>query len=178
MIPRIEKKQFVMSIAVIAITVVFLFVQYLPLNGKARELKAKNVLLISEISSLGNRLDVLPELHQEIEKLRQQNGDFDAKIPVGRAHGEFLQSLASVMKQQGLGELIIQPGEEVQAGEIFRIPVYIRCEGKLIHIFKFFKAMESFQRIIQIEEISMTGSNKFDGTLTMQAKTNIFYRNK
>jgi Tfp pilus assembly protein PilO len=177
MIPKIEQKQFVMSVAVIAMTVAFFFFQYLPLNEKARTLQAKNAILMAENSSIGIRLEILPQLHQEIENLRQQIGDFDARIPVGRSHGEFLQALASVMKQQGLGELVIQPGQEAQAGEVFKIPVYIRCEGKLIHIFKFFKAMESFQRVIQIEEVSMTGSDKFDGSLIMHAKTNIFYRN-
>jgi len=178
MIPKIEQKQFVMSVAVIAMTAGFLFFQYLPLNEKARTIKAENTILMAESSSIGTRLAILPQLHQEIENLRQRIGDFDTGIPVGRSHGEFLQSLASVMKQQGLDELVIQPGQEAQAGEVFKIPVYIRCEGKLIHIFKFFKALESFQRVIQVEEVSMTGSDKFDGSLVMQAKTNIFYRNK
>jgi Tfp pilus assembly protein PilO len=114
----------------------------------------------------------------EITKFSQRVGNFDAKIPVGRSHGEFLQNLASVMKQQGLEELVIQPGEESRYGEMFKIPVYIRCQGKLVHIFKFFKALEGFERIVQIKEVVMTGSDKLDGTLIMQAKVDIFYRNK
>lgn len=178
MTPKLEQKQIVMSVAVVAMAAAFVFFQYVPLNKKARLLKAENIVLITENSSIGARLETLPQINREIEALRQQVGDFDAKMPLGRAHGEFLQSLASVMKQQGLEELVVQPGEETQAGELVKIPVYIRCQGKLAHIFKFFKALEGFQRVIQIEEVLMTGSDKFDGSLVMQAKTNIFYRNK
>ncbi|MFA6186948.1 MAG: type 4a pilus biogenesis protein PilO [Phycisphaerae bacterium] len=178
MIPKPEQKQIVMSVAVVAMAAAFVFFQYMPLNKKAKMLKAENVVLITENSSVGARLETLSQISREIETLKQQVGDFDAKIPLGRAHGEFLQNLASVMKQQGLEELVVQPGVETQAGELVKIPVYIRCQGKLPHIFKFFKALEGFQRVIQIEEVSMTGSDKFDGSLVMQAKTNIFYRNK
>ncbi|MDD5134196.1 MAG: type 4a pilus biogenesis protein PilO [Phycisphaerae bacterium] len=175
---KLEQKQIVMSVVVVAMAAAFLFFQYLPLNEKARMLKAENMALMTENNSMGMRLDTLPQLRQEIEDLDRQISDFDAKIPVGRSHGEFLQALATVMKQQGLDDLVIQPGQETQAGRVFKIPVHIQCRGKLIHIFKFFKAMESFQRVIQMEEVSMIGSDKFDGSLVMQAETNIFYRNK
>jgi Tfp pilus assembly protein PilO len=178
MIQKLEQKQIVMSVAVVAMAAAFVFFQYMPLSKKARMLKAENIVLMTENSSIAARLEALPQISREIDSLGQRVGDFDAKIPVGRAHGEFLQNLASVMKQQGLEDLVVQPGEETQAGELVKIPVYIRCQGKLVHIFKFFKAMEGFQRVIQIEEVSMTGSDKFDGSLVMQAKTNIFYRNK
>lgn len=178
MIQKLEQKQIVMSVAVVAMAAAFVFFQYMPLNKKARMLKAENVVLMTENSSIAARLEALPQISREIDSLGQRVGDFDAKIPVGRAHGEFLQNLASVMKQQGLEELVVQPGEETRAGELVKIPVYIRCQGKLVHIFKFFKALEGLQRVIQIEEVSMTGSDKFDGSLVMQAKTNIFYRNK
>ena len=178
MIPKLEQKQIVMSVAVVAMAAAFVFFQYVPLNKKTRTLKAENTVLMAENSSVGARLETLLQLRQEIEKFGQRVGDFDAKIPIGRAHGEFLQNLASVMKQQGLEDLVVQPGEETQVGELFRIPVYIRCQGKLVHIFKFFKALENFQRVIQVEEVSMTGSDKFDGNLVMQARTNIFYRNR
>jgi len=184
MIPKLEQKQIVMSVAVVAMAAAFIFFQYMPLNKKAKTLKAENAVLMTENSSASARMETLSQLRQEIEKLGQHVGDFDTKIPIGRAHGEFLQNIASVMKQQGLEELVVQPGEETQAGELFKIPVYIRCQGKLVHIFKFFKALENFQRVIQIEEVSMTGSDKSgvegagDGTLVMQAKTNIFYRNQ
>lgn len=178
MTPKLKQKQIVMSVAVVAMVAAFMFFQYMPLNKKARMLKAENVILITENSSIGASLETLPQVSREVEMLKQQIGDFDAKIPLGRAHGEFMQNLASVMKKQGLEELVVQPGVEVQVGELVKIPVYIRCQGKLMHIFNFFKALEGLQRVIRIEEVSMTGSDKFDGNLVMQAKTNIFYRNK
>jgi Tfp pilus assembly protein PilO len=115
-------------------------------------------------------------MYKEIEEIKGRVGDFDAEIPVGRSHGLFLQNLTSVMQKQGLSELAVQPGTETETDDLSRIPVNIRCKGRLIQIFKFFKALESFERIIQIEEVALATNEKFDGNVTMQAKVNIFYR--
>lgn len=173
---KIERKQFAMSIAVVTLAAAFVFFQYLPLNKETASLSAANAALISENTAAGLRLESLPKLYEGIEKIKGQIGDFDAKIPVGRSHGLFLQNLASVMQKHGLEELVVQPGMETETSGLSVIPVSIRCKGKLMQIFRFFKALEDFERIIQIEEISLTGDDKFDGSITMQAKANIFYR--
>ena len=91
-----------MSIAVVALAIAFVFFQYLPLNRKAKSLKAANASLLAENAAAGARVEALPQLYKEIEKIKEQVGDFDAKIPVGRSHGLFLQDLTSVMQKQGL----------------------------------------------------------------------------
>lgn len=172
----IGKKQIVMSIAVLALAVAFVFFQFMPLNKKARDLKAANVTLIAEDASTAAKHEALPLLRHEIEKIEIQIGNFDERIPVGRSHGPFLQKLTGVMKQHGLTALVVQPGTEIQMSGYFCIPVCVRCNGSLVQIFKFFKALEQFERIIQIEEVSLASSDKFDGNVTMQARVNIFYR--
>jgi len=171
-----EGKQFVMSVAVVALAVAFIFFQYVPLDNKARSLKAANAKLLVENTTASVRQEVLPQMYKEIEEIKGRVGDFDAEIPVGRSHGLFLQNLTSVMQKQGLSELAVQPGTETETDDLSRIPVNIRCKGRLIQIFKFFKALESFERIIQIEEVALAANEKFDGNVTMQAKVNIFYR--
>jgi Tfp pilus assembly protein PilO len=169
------KKQIVMSIAVIALAIAFVFFQFMPLNRKASSLKAANVNLIAESASAAAKQKALPQLCGEIKQIEERMGNFDAKIPVGRSHGSFLQKLTSVMQQQGLIELMVQPGIETQTLELSCIPVNVRCKGELIQIFKFFGALEKFERVIQIEEVLLNCSDKLDG-VTMQAKMNIFYR--
>ena len=175
---KIERKQFVMSIAVVTLAVAFILLQYLPLDKKTKSLKAANTKLLVENTAVSARLEVLLQMYKEIEKIKEQVGDFDAKIPVGRSHGLFLHNLTSVMQKQGLSELVVQPGAETEttACGLFQIPVHIRCKGKLVQIFRFFKALEGFERIIQIEEVGLTANDKIDGDVTMQAKVNIFYR--
>jgi Tfp pilus assembly protein PilO len=172
----IEKKQIVMSIAVVVLAIVFVVFQYLPLDKKAKNLKAANAALLAENAATDAREGVLPQLFEEIEKLKGQVGNFDAKIPVGRSHGLFLQDLTSVMQKHGLSELMVQPGTEIETPNLSQIPVYIRCKGGLAQIFGFFKSLESFERIVRIEEVSLTADEAFDGSATMQAKVNIFYR--
>ncbi|MCX5632201.1 MAG: type 4a pilus biogenesis protein PilO [Phycisphaerae bacterium] len=173
---KIEKKQVVMSVAVVILATAFIFFQYLPLNKKAEVLKEANAALLTENAAADARESVLPQLLEEIKKLKEQIGNFDAKIPAGRSHGVFLQDITSIMQKDGLEELMVQPGAETETDGLSLIPVYIRCKGGLTQIFKFFRALDSFERIIQIEEVSLTTDNTFDGEVTMQAKVNIFYR--
>jgi Tfp pilus assembly protein PilO len=173
---KIEKKQIVMSVAVVTLAAAFVFFQYLPLDRKAKKLKAANMGLLTDSTITSARIEALPELYKEIEKIKEQVGNFDAKIPADRSHGLFLQDLTSVMQKHGLGELVVQPGTETGTLGLSQIPVNIRCKGKLEQIFEFFKSLENFERIIQIEGISLAADNTFDGTVTMQAKVNIFYR--
>jgi Tfp pilus assembly protein PilO len=173
---KIENKQFVMSIAVVVLAVAFVFFQYLPLNKKARELNAANAKLISDNTAVNARIGILDELKEQIEKTKQEVGNFDAKIPLGRSHGVFLQQLSEVMQQQGLTELVIQPGIEKETSTLCSIPVNIRCSGKLIQIFKFFRSLESFERVIRVEEITLSNNDKIEGVVTMNAKVEMFYR--
>jgi Tfp pilus assembly protein PilO len=173
---KIEKKQVVMSVAVVILATAFVFFQYLPLNKKAEVLKTANAELFTENAAADARENVLPQILQEIEKLRGEIGNFDAKIPVGRSHGIFLQDITSIMQKAGLDELMVQPGTETETEGLSLIPVYIRCKGRLSQIFGFFKALDKFERVVQIEEVSLTGNAAYDGAITMQAKMNIFYR--
>lgn len=174
--PRLERKQLVMSVAVVTLAAAFVLFQYLPLSKKAKSLEATNANLLVENAEADAHTAILPQLYKDIERIKGEVGDFDAKIPVGRSHGLFLQELTSVMQKRGLGELVVQPGKETETPDLSEIPVHIRCRGRLVQIFKFFKALEAFERIIQIEEVGLTADDTFSGMVTMQAKVNIFYR--
>lgn len=165
-----------MLMAVGALAIAFMFLQYLPLYEKTKSLKAANIKLLAENAAASVRQEVLPQINAEIEKAKGEIGDFDAKIPVGRSHGEFLQNLTSVMQKQGLEEISVVPGAEIETSDLSKIPVSIRCKGKLVQVFRFFKSLEGFERIIQIENVRLTGDGKFDGSVAMEAKMNVFYR--
>ena len=165
-----------MSIAVIMLAVAFVFFQYMPLNKKARTLNVANAQLIADNTTVNARVEVLPMLYQQNEEMKKQVGNFDAKIPLGRSHGTFLQKLADLMQQHGLTGLAIQPENEIETAKLSGIPVNIRCSGRLAQIFSFFKTLESCERVVRIEELSLTNSDKLEGVLTMNAKVEIFYR--
>jgi Tfp pilus assembly protein PilO len=173
---KIESKQFVMSIAVVVLAVAFVFFQYLPLNKKAKELNAANSKLIADNTAANARIGILDALKEQIAMTKQEIGNFDAKIPLGRSHGVFLQELSEVIQQHGLSDLVIQPGTEKETSTLCSIPVNIRCSGKLIQIFKFLRSLESFVRAIRVEEITLSNNDKAEGVVTMNARVEMFYR--
>jgi Tfp pilus assembly protein PilO len=173
---KIESKQFVMSIAVVVLAVAFVFFQYLPLNKKAKELNAANSKLIADNTAVNARIGILDALKEQIAMAKQEVGNFDAEIPLGRSHGVFLQELSEVIQQHGLTDLVIQPGAEKETSTLCSIPVNIRCSGKLIQIFKFLRSLESFVRAIRVEEITLSNNDKAEGVVTMNARVEMFYR--
>ncbi|MBN1788324.1 MAG: type 4a pilus biogenesis protein PilO [Sedimentisphaerales bacterium] len=172
----VDKKQFVMSIAVVVLTIAFVLFQFIPLSRKAKILKAANVNLIAANRAVLEKQKALPKIHREIERTEEEIGNFDMKIPVDRSYGSFLEKLTLAMEQQGLTEFMVQPGVEVEINDKFQIPVKVKCKGTLGQIFDFFKVLETFERVIQIEEISLTNSSEADGNVEMQSNMNIFYR--
>jgi len=175
---RFLEKQFIIAFTVVLMAGVFLTLQYLPTVRKAKAYKVENLRLVTENSHAHAQLDELPTIFELIAKAKEDVGDYDAKIPHGRSHGAFLQQIANIMQKHELKELVIQPGSEVKMSKFSRIPILIRCNGKMSQIFKFFKSLESFDRIIKIEDVSFKNSEDYNGQMSLEMKANIFYRVK
>ena len=68
----IDKKQFIMSITVIALAVVFISFQFVPLHKKTKVLKAAKLELIAENTAVEAKQKALPQLCEEIEQIKAQ----------------------------------------------------------------------------------------------------------
>ena len=113
---------------------------------------------------------------EQLENMQKSVENYDLEVPYGRSHGLFLQQIADVMNRLGLTEQRIKPGLENNAGELTRIPVDIQCRGQFNKIFAFFRAIEKFDRLIQLEQINLSNTNDYNGLVLVRAKLNIYYR--
>lgn len=172
-----EKKQLYIALAIILLTGLFL-VQYVPTVKKARAYETANLELVAANAESAARFQGLPTLYEDINRLRGQVKDYDAKVPQGRFQGVFLEKLATVMQGYGLGKLVIQPGTESVKNKLGCIPVTISCNGKTEQIFNFLKSMEKFKRIINIERADFKNDKNFDGRVSMRIEAKIFYVKK
>ena len=123
---RLIDKQQLLIFAVAAVVVVgFLFIRYLPFAAEAENLENKRMQLLKESKNLTEQIKLLPSVRSKIEELESQVGDYEARIPKGRAHGLFLEQIADIMDSHGLAEQLVQPEREIRKDSLRCIPVNI-----------------------------------------------------
>lgn len=171
-----EKQQIIILSVIIIMLTGFMFFQYMPVKSKADILKQKRAALASDNHAISLRVQQLPILYEQLGDMRKSVESYDFQIPKGRSHGLFLQQIADVMSRLGLREQRITPGLEYDTEQLICIPIDIQCRGKFEQIFAFFKALEKFDRLIQLEQVNLNNSTDYKGLLLMRAKANIYYK--
>ncbi len=73
---------------------------------------------------------------------------------------------------------MIEPLKEVKSEELNCIPVNMECKGKLAHIFEFYRRLQGLDRLVRIEQVKLTNDSDYNGQVSMEARTVIYYRAK
>lgn len=171
-----EKQQLIILTVIIVLLTGFTLFQYLPMRSKAGVLEQRRNVLLCDNQATSFRVQQLPALYEQLESARKSVDNYDFQIPRVRSHGLFLQQIADVMSRLGLTEQRVKPGLEYDTGQLTCIPIDIQCRGRFNKIFAFFRAIEEFDRLIQIEQVSLNNSSDYGGLVLMRAKANIYYR--
>ncbi|OHB77072.1 MAG: hypothetical protein A2Z25_20015 [Planctomycetes bacterium RBG_16_55_9] len=159
-----------------AIACVFVIFWYLPLRkkmGMARQAKADQVLTNARGAADAEQLPVLEE---QLQKLRIELQDYEAKIPDQRDFGAFLGRITDLMNEHSLKEQIIEPGEAVEADRFNCIPVNMRCKGRLRQIYEFYGRLQALDRLVRIEQVKLSNDAGYSGQVSMETKAVIYYR--
>lgn len=161
-----------------AIVCVFLVFWYMPLRSKTREIKkakAERALTIAKGTADARQI---PLLQRQLKELEDRIGDFEASIPERRAHGGFLQTITDLMKDHDLKDEVIEPGVEIKADKFTCIPVKMECKGELAQISEFYRRLQSLDRLVRIEKVTLANDESYNGQVTMKTEAVVYYRAK
>jgi Tfp pilus assembly protein PilO len=150
----------------------------MPIQNRLKQIKRSREAQQIAISKGIAESKQVPALKEELEKLQETVGNFEASIPTERALGEFLHEIAELMNEYGFLEQEVQPGREIRAGAVSCIPINMQCKGTLGQIFKFFRSLQAMDRLVRIEQAELVNDSAFSGQVSMQAKAVIYYRTK
>jgi Tfp pilus assembly protein PilO len=170
-----DKQQIAICAAAVAMVCGFVLLRYLPLQRRMkyiRQVQAAQMLALSKASAESGQI---PIIREELLQLQTAVGNFERQIPAQRELGEFLQKIANLMNENNLREQVIQPGKEINAGELNCIPVNMQCKGKLSQIFEFYRRVQGLDRLVRIEHVKLTNDGDFSGEVTMQTEVVIYY---
>jgi Tfp pilus assembly protein PilO len=174
---NIDKQQIIIIVVAVISLGGFGVLRYLPLASKTRSIKAARAQFQIGDEQVKTQARQLPILNARIEQVKQQIGDYNRKIPVGRRFATLYDEITAVMKKHDLSEQLIQPGSETVGEEISSIPISINCSGRLKDVFEFFRSIESFDRVIRIENFEMKSELDQD-IVAVKADAIVYYRQK
>jgi Tfp pilus assembly protein PilO len=173
-----ERQQITICVVAGVIVCVFLLFWYLPLQKRMKvvtQAKTAQALAIAKGASDGRQLPVVME---QLQELRTMLESYEANIPEQNTFGGFLGRVADLMNENNLKGQQITPGEEVKADNFNCIPISIRCKGELAQIFKLYRQLQAFDRLIRIEQVKLSNDVGYKGQVSMETKAIIYYRAK
>ncbi len=159
-----------------AIFCVFVVFWYLPLRRSARavrQAKAERALVIARGAADTNRM---PLLQEQLQELQAKVADYETKIPQKRALGAFHQRIADLIKDLDLNDQVITPGAEIKTDKFICIPVSMKCKGQLAQISEFYRRLQSLDRLVRIEKVTLANDADYGGQVTMGTEVVVYYR--
>ncbi len=147
---------------------------YLPSRQRLTSLEQASAQQRQTIALAAAQSAELPGLERRLRDMRKVVESFDARVPADRALGTFLQQIAAIMKDCGLGEQVVLPGKESKTDDLNCVPIHLACKGTLADMFRFFTRLQSLDRLVRIEKVAMDNDAGLTGQIGVQVEATIF----
>ncbi len=181
LIERIAKAPTGMKLAVvmgalIAITLLNLFVMGVNLGPSIRDIEARIVRIDGNLKRLNSEYiekqsiaNDLNRFRRERELLEQRLNEALAELPDDKRIDELLQLFQDRAQKAGLEISTIEPKEPVKSGFYAKIPIIMRLDGSYHEIATFFDALGRLRRIVNVSDITLDGPREVNGKLVVRA---------
>jgi type IV pilus assembly protein PilO len=136
-----------------------------------REDKLKSDLADAKKAEIAYQKD-LAELHER----EQRRTEIEKILPSEAQYPAFLSSLQMVANLSGVNLVAWSPGLEVKEQFYARVPMKVKLIGRYHRIAKFFQGVSELDRVINMEDISITDPKVEDGNVmvTVEAQATAF----
>jgi type IV pilus assembly protein PilO len=170
------KQQMTIFIAAGVMVAGFVFFVYLPLDKKLKAVKAETAMARVVIEEANSRKEQLPVLEEQFQQMQSLAEKYELSMPEQRELGSFLHQIADLMHEHNLKNQFIEPDKEVETEKLNCIPVSMKCRGKLVEIFEFYKSLQNLNRLIRIEHVSLENKSDAGSDIDMETEAVIYYR--
>jgi len=154
----------------------FVFYGYTPSHKRLQSLREAKTQQSRLIATAAAQSKELPALRTRLKNVERIVEHYDRYVPPEESSGVFLQEIARIMTEHHLADQVVVPGTNVESDGIRCIPVHIDCQGSLKDIFSFFCDLQTMDRLVRIEKVSLQNDKDFTGHVGMEMNAVIFYR--
>jgi Tfp pilus assembly protein PilO len=165
-------------IAVVAVLFVgdFVLCGYVPSQRRLQALQAARAGQQRTIRTAAAQGEELPRLQQRLQDMEQMVASYGTRVPADGTLGTFLQQIAATMTRHRLADQVVVPGKEWASEGVNCIPLSMTCTGTLADTFGFFNDFQTLDRLVRIEQVTLTNDSGFTGQLRLQIEAVVFYR--
>jgi Tfp pilus assembly protein PilO len=152
----------------------FVLCGYIPSRQRLVALRRTQAQQRQTIAMAAGQGMELASLQERLHSMETAVERFDRQVPADRALGTFLQQIAGIMESCRLREQVVLPGKESKTGELNCVPIHVACKGTLADLFAFFTKLQTLDRLVRFEKISMENDPDLTGQISLRLEAVIF----
>ncbi len=166
----LSRKIVVLAVIVVLVGLAYWWFWYSPLSEQLDSLKNEYAALQTQKRDAERRKSTYDKDRHKRDELKKSYGQQLKALPADSEMSSFLNNLNAQAELVGLELLSVTPKREEAAEHYARIPVALKLKGNFHQLAKFFYLVGNLDRIINIENISLT-LGKTDGvSILLEAK--------
>ena len=149
---------------------------YSDVSGSIERTKAARATLKSELDDAKKAESVYQKDLEELAKRRERERELNKVLPATTEYPAFLSAVQSVANMSGVDLTAWTPQPEIREDYYARVPMTIELTGRFHQIAKFFYGMGQNDRIMNMENISLSSPKVVDQDiyLTVQGLATAF----
>ena len=141
---------------IIVIIVVFLFI--LPKHKEIKAFDSKIALQENEIAKCQSKVEKLPQLILENEKLKKRLTELQQQLPEEKEVSSLLKQVSDLGIKSGLKISLWRPEQKKThpSGIVYEIPVKVELSGSYHNLGYFFSSLTKLNRIVNLSDIRLS----------------------
>lgn len=153
-------KIIIVSVVMLAVAAVYFALFHTEVNSRIQAAGNKETKLLDELKTARKNEFAYQKDLQELTERQQRQRELNKVLPQTTEYPSFLSALQSVANVSGISLTAWSPEPEVPEQFYARVPMKIEISGRYHQLAKFFYQVGQLDRIINIENISVTDPKK------------------
>lgn len=153
-------KIIIVSVVMVAVAAVYFALFHTEVNSRIQAAGNRETKLLDELKTARKNEFAYQKDLQELTERQQRQRELNKVLPQTTEYPSFLSALQSVANVSGISLTAWSPEPEVPEQFYARVPMKIEISGRYHQLAKFFYQVGQLDRIINIENISVTDPKK------------------
>lgn len=148
----------------------YAFAFHSPLQDQLAQAKSQNTKLTDDLSKARAAEQAYQKDLADLAEREQRQKELDQILPPTTEYPAFLSAVQAAANVSGVSLSAWTPREEVSQKYYAKVPMKVELSGRFHQIARFFYNVGQLDRIINVENISMTDPKKSDEDVLLKAE--------
>ncbi|MAE62989.1 MAG: hypothetical protein CMJ18_01850 [Phycisphaeraceae bacterium] len=173
---RVSGSEIRLIVILVVIVGAFVLVGWFPLHRRTTNLRQQVGALEPKVDGAFAATETIGTLGRHVQRLDDEIGASDKKLPVDAELAAFLSELSNHSKSLQVSDLKMNQGDVINGVDYKVIPVTLGFRGSFQSVFQFITRIESMRRPVRINqlEIGLQGSDEGTEVLNVSVDLDTF----